>query len=126
MEKFITVTNHPVHIKEKNGQLSPTALIPFCEFGGEISTMGVKIDQFEVPFCNSFKAKTLNDQLCYEIDPNNYKMFLSKKEQISLTLYINYNEVRQFYEDMNADLSDDQNFIIIGSIGNFVFWIFPI
>ena len=79
MERFIKVTNHPVHIKEKDGQLSPTALIPFCEFGGNISTMGVKIDQFKVPFCNSFKAKTLNDELCYEVDLNNYKKFLSKK-----------------------------------------------
>ena len=33
-----------------------------------MSTMGVKIDQFDVPVCNSFQAKILNDQLCYEVD----------------------------------------------------------
>ena len=32
--------------------------------------MGVKIDQFDVPVCNSFEATVLNDQLCYEVDPN--------------------------------------------------------
>ena len=32
--------------------------------------MGVKIDQFAVPVCNSFQAKVLNDQLCYEVDLN--------------------------------------------------------
>ena len=35
--------------------------------------MGVNIKQFDVPVCNSFKAKILNDQLCYEIDLNKLK-----------------------------------------------------
>ena len=29
-----------------------------------MSAMGVMIDQFDVPVCNSFQAKILNDQLC--------------------------------------------------------------
>ena len=33
-----------------------------------MSSVGVKIDQFNFPICNSFQAKILNDQLCYEID----------------------------------------------------------
>ena len=33
-----------------------------------MSSVGVKIDQFDVPVCNSFQAKILNDQLCYEVD----------------------------------------------------------
>ena len=32
-----------------------------------MSAMGVKIDKFDVPVCNSFQAKILNDQLCYEV-----------------------------------------------------------
>ena len=32
--------------------------------------MGKKIDKFSLPVCNSFKAKILNDQLCYELDVN--------------------------------------------------------
>ena len=51
----------------------PTALIPFCEFGGSISAIGAKIDQLDVPVCNSFRPKILRDQLCYTVDPNKYK-----------------------------------------------------
>ena len=56
LQKF---TNHPVHIKE-DYELYPTALIPFCEFGGNMSVMGVKIDQFDVPVCNSFRPKIIH------------------------------------------------------------------
>ena len=47
--------------------------MPFCEFGGNMSVMGVKIEQFDVPVCNSFKAKIIRDQLCFQFDPNRYK-----------------------------------------------------
>ena len=52
--------------------MSPSAFIPFCELAGDMSVVGTKLDKFEVPVCNSFKAKILNDQLCYEIDVNEY------------------------------------------------------
>ena len=68
--KLQKMTNHPVHIQEKDGQISPTALIPFCEFGGNMSVMGVKIDQIDVPVCTSFRPKIIMDQLCYTVDPN--------------------------------------------------------
>ena len=41
------VTNHPVHIVNQNGNTNPTALIPFCDFGGNKSVMGVKIDHLK-------------------------------------------------------------------------------
>ena len=63
-----------------------------------MSTMGVKIDQFDVPVCHSFQAKILNDQLCYEVDPNKYKKGLSKEElKQGLKLYIDTNNDRQTY-----------------------------
>ena len=37
-----------------------------------MSAMGVKIDQFHFPVCNSFVSKVVNDQLCYELDPHKY------------------------------------------------------
>ena len=70
LEMFRKVTNHPVHLLDKDGQLSPTALIPFCEFGGNLSIMGVKHDHFDVPICNSFRPKMIKDQLCYTVDLN--------------------------------------------------------
>ena len=58
--------------------------------------MGVKIDQFEVPFCNSFKAKTLNDQLCYEIDPNSFVDAGRESFSKGLTLFIDNNVERMY------------------------------
>ena len=95
------VTNHPVHVQDQFGNFSPTALIPFCVFGGNISAMGVKIDQFDVPVCNSFRPKILRDQLCYTVDPNEYKHKIDKKGELSLSLFIHYNEDRQM-EDLES------------------------
>ena len=108
-----TMTNHPVHIVDNDETLYPTALIPFCEFGGNISAMGVKIEQLEVPVCNSFKAKILNDQLCYTVNPNEYKDKIDLKGELSLFLFIHYNEDRQM-ED--TDISE-KPFITIDTIG---------
>ena len=108
------VTNHPVHVQDQFGNFSPTALIPFCVFGGNISAMGVKIDQFDVPVCNSFRPKTLQDQLCYTVDPNEYKHKIDLEGDISLTLYLHYNIDRQL-EDI--DVLEEPH-IIINTISN--------
>ena len=87
--------NHPVHIKDNKEDLSLSAFIPFCEFEGNKSVMGKKIDLFEVPVCNSFQAKIFNDQLCYQVDPN--KFLNSKKhENLALSFYVDINKDRQF------------------------------
>ena len=75
---FQKLSNHPVHIVSEDGKMSPTALIPFCELGGDMSLMGVKIGQMDVPVCNSFEAKILQNQICYTVDPNRYKQFIEK------------------------------------------------
>ena len=109
------MTNHPVHIVDVDGNLSPTALIPFCEFGGNMSVMGTKIDPFNVPVCNSFRPKILQEQLCYTVDPNMYKRYVDEKNvELSLGLFINYNEDRELsLENDKISLSDDENYIII-------------
>ena len=52
-KKLHSLTNHPVHVLDENGNLSTTALIPFCMFGGKLSTMGIKIPQVGIPVCNT-------------------------------------------------------------------------
>ena len=91
------MTNHPVHIVTNRGRMSPSAFIPFCELGGNMSLMGIKIDQFDVPVCNSFKARILNDQLCYELDVNKFidKADMEGVNRIGLTMILDYNEERQ-------------------------------
>ena len=90
--------NHPVHIYDQvSKQLSPSSLIPLCDFGGDMFSMGLKIDQFNTPVCHNFKAKILNDQLCYEVDLNRYKdSFSNNKLNQGLTLYIDTNIDRQY------------------------------
>ena len=59
-----------------------------------MSNDGIKNELFDVPVCNSFKAKVLNDQLCYEMDPNKLKSVVSEKD---------FFEGFKFYVDTNID-----------------------
>ena len=56
---MIAATNHPAHILKSDGKMSKSAFLPFCDFGGNLSVVGVKIEQFEIPVCNIFEAKVL-------------------------------------------------------------------
>ena len=85
-----------MHLIDEEGNLSPTALIPFCDFGGNMSAMGVKIDQFDYPVCSCFEAKIVHDQLCYELDPNKFIDKTEDSRKLDLLLIIDYNEDRQF------------------------------
>ena len=92
---------HPVHILTPDNQISKSAFIPFCDFGGNMSAVGVKIDQFEVPVCNSFQEKVMNDQLCYEVDLNKFsiKDNIKSELEIGLNFALDYNEDRQVVFD---------------------------
>ena len=100
---------------DEDGNLTPTALIPFCGFGGDMSAMGVKIDQFDVPVCNSFRPKIVLDQLCYQVDPNKYKDKIDLNQELSLTLFIHYNEDRNI--DAPENSSNEDPFIKVDTIG---------
>ena len=88
---------HPVHLIREDKQLSPSAFIPFCEFGGDMYVVGVKLDQFDDPVCNSFQEKIMNDQLCYEVDLNRYsnKNNTDKELELGFNFIMDYNEDRQ-------------------------------
>ena len=61
-----------------------------------MSSMGIKIDQFDVPVCNSFQAKMLNDQLCYEVDLNRFRTNnITRDLELGLVFFMDYNEDRQ-------------------------------
>ena len=81
-----------------------------------MSVMGVKIDKFDVPFCTSFRPKTIQDQLCYTVDPNNYKHKIDLKEDLSLSLFVNYNVEKELVrEEIETVVEDD--FVTIETIG---------
>ena len=92
-----SVRNHPVHILNNEGEFSPSSFIPFCSFGQRF--IGDKVKEFEIPVCNIFKPKVLNDQLCYETNlqelKDSNKKILEEQLEIGLTLVLDYNEERQ-------------------------------
>ena len=82
-----------------------------------MSIMGVKINQFEYPVCNSFRPKIVLDQLCYQVDPNKYKDKIDLNQELSLTLFIHYNEDRNI--DAPEYSSNEDPFIKVDSIGTY-------
>ena len=60
-----------------------------------MSEVAVQIDIFNVPVCNSFQAKILNDQLCYEVDLNNFSYDIDKELKLGFNFIMDYNEDRQ-------------------------------
>ena len=92
-------------------------------FGGKLSTMGVKISEVGVPVCNSFKAKIFKDQLCYTVDPNKYRNVFkngkpAKEEDLSLSLFINYNEDREVSFTKEDDMQSDGKYLYVGTLGS--------
>ena len=72
-----------------------------------MSSMGLQIDQFAVPVCNSFKDKILNDQLCYEIDLDRFsnKDNIERELKLGFGFLMDYNEGRQvtFHADQKEE-----------------------
>ena len=68
-------------------------------------SLGQKIDAFEVPVCNIFRAKVRNDQVCYEMDLNLLKDENDLEDQLQdgITLILDCNEERQFDKDAIKD-----------------------
>ena len=93
----VRISNHPVHALDEDGNLSPSAFIPFCAFGSNMSSMGVEVEQFDVPVCNSFQATILNDQLCYEVDLNRFSIKSNIKNELKsgFSFIMDYNEDRE-------------------------------
>ena len=125
------VTSHPVHLIDNNNQtLNPTALVPFCSVSDDYSAMGVKIDQIDVPVCNSFRPKMMRDQLCYTVDLNKIKQQIDFKDTITFSFFIDYNEDRILSSVYDEDIAISKNAdgakdgIIIETIGMHTFLTF--
>ena len=109
------VNNHPIHIFEESGNLSPTAFIPFCLFGGNMKILGIESEKFKAPVCNSFKAKVRNDQLCYQIDLEAYKDMTNIEKQLKegLVLIVDKNVDRQLSHKIeNKDNEETEGFFL--------------
>ena len=68
-----------------------------------MSSLGIKIEQFDTPVCNSFKALNFIGQLCYELDVKDFipRDKISEEIDLGLTLIIDKNEDKQWGLDRN-------------------------
>ena len=114
-ELLKTVSNHPVHILTKNGEMSPSSFIPFCSFGED--PLGTNTSDFDVPVCNIFKQRVRNEQLCYETDLEKMRskdIDTAKKQlKIGLVLILDYNEelqLGQFIKDNKSKSGEKKLF----------------
>ena len=77
-----------------------------------MTAVGVMIDQFDIPVCNCFQARILNDQLCYEVDLNRFsnKDNIGSELKLGFNFLMDYNEDRQvtFNRNINTSIKVDQ------------------
>ena len=98
--------------------------------------MGLKIEPYELPVCNSFEATILNDQLCYEVDLDKFKSTDNIENDLKsgLVLFLDYNEDRQvelqenvkivehryFVDKVDGSKDYEKAFIYLNTIGKYV------
>ena len=118
------LTSHPVHLVDEEGNLNPTALVPFCSISDNYSAMGVNINHIDVPVCNSFRPKIRKDQLCYTVDLNDIKKKTESQHKVFFTFFLDFNEDREFSFGQNVKKKRTSKFsnssahkIIIETIG---------
>ena len=61
---------HPVHLTpDEEGNLPPSALIPFCSYQGDSDLLGQERPELgNLTICDKFKPTVLEGQLCYSLD----------------------------------------------------------
>ena len=52
----------------ESGNILPSALIPFCAYQSNLTTLGTTIPGFSFPVCTAFQPTLLHGQLCYSLD----------------------------------------------------------
>ena len=98
---MMEVSTHPAHLVDNQGRINPSAFIPFCDLGGNMSVMGTSIPQFELPVCSSFKPHVVRSRLCYQLDVNTLreKIDAGMARKTGLILALDYNKERSLSED---------------------------
>ena len=115
LDTIHALSSHPVHIKDAKVESSPSAFIPFCEFGKRMLNTSINYSDFHWPVCDIFNARILNDQLCYEVDLEILKTQENFEHEIKsgLVFFMDYNEDRQISLDEKIEIFDDS---MVGSV----------
>ena len=62
---------HPAHLVGSSSLPPATALIPYCAYMGDMTTLGTNIPGFTYPVCTAFQPTILEGQLCYKLNMTN-------------------------------------------------------
>ena len=116
-EQVQTMSNHPVHIMDHKGKVSPSSFIPFCEFGGNMSAVGTTFCNFDIPICTMFAPRMIDGQKCYTIDVNEVEVKSKEAERHGLVFAMDYNEDRNIAEDIK-DVDMDKATYLHKLLGN--------
>ena len=95
MERAGSMSNHPVAIYDKNGQIQPSAFIPFCSFGAKM--MGPEVPNMTFPICDIFEPTVYEGNLCYKVDIKKHPgQTVFQGKESGLMLLIDVNSERSF------------------------------
>ena len=95
------VSNHPPHLIEKRGNLSPSAFIPFCSYSSDMDTTGQLIDGLQFPVCTKFHPTVLDGELCYTLDISSLDTKAGKEQ--GLLLLLDFNQERNIQVETNPN-----------------------
>ena len=106
------ISNHPVHILDEHNIPSPSAFIPFCSFGGNMSVMQEYVPNFPNRVCNKFSPIVLEGRICYQVDVNEFMNQVDSKKLMThgLIFMMDYNEDRLGLDTNNDETSVDKDY----------------
>ena len=108
----ITKVIHSPHLKSSQGQLLPSALIPFCALNSDLDVLGSEFDLTEklsLPVCDKFQPIILEGQLCFSLNLGQIKRNSTREEQThGLTLIL----------DLGMDTTEKVENIKVDRIGS--------
>ena len=112
---------HPVHLTpDKEGNLPPSALVPFCSYQGNSSLLGQERPELDnLTVCDKFEPTILEGQLCYSLDMAKLGIKTKPGKSNGLFLLLDPNPFPQNATEKTAE-TDDQSFkVYIHTLGQY-------
>ena len=63
------VSSHPVHLLGPGDSILPSAFIPLCSLGGNVSAVSREVAGLGL-VCSAFRPAVLGGRLCYSMQPD--------------------------------------------------------
>ena len=106
---------HPFHLTpDKEGNLPPSALVPFCSYQGQSSLLGKELLEMDnMAVCDKFRPTILEGQLCHTLDIAKLADFPTKSGKSNgLRLLLDPNPYHSNQPDKNTrgSKNGDQDF----------------